>query len=119
MVKHAKASDSGELSPLLHLKRPLKGASESGSRSLLNRSRPFEGAAESGSRRLWMKVPVFSDCQSVGQQGGSTGNQFPGFYLFSLSYLLLALPAGQIKQKPENKGAQLGQSVEARLPGGH
>lgn len=58
-----------------------------------------------------------SYCQSIDQQGGTPANQLPGFFLFSRPYPLLALPVGQIQQKPENKGAQLGQSVEARLPG--
>lgn len=122
VVKHSKANCSGKPSKLLHLKRPLEEAVELGSTRLLNRFRPWEKTGESGCRRLSMKVWSFSEriqwfpvCWPARREHGQS-------VPWLLSLLTILSPAGfawgQIQQKPENMGAQIGQSTEARLPGG-
>lgn len=87
-VKHSKASHCGEPSPLLHLKRPLEGASGSGSRrrwlGLSHWREPLSRAAEGCGWRSPTQPPWVKECsdgQPVRQQGGSAGNKLPGFYL--------------------------------------
>lgn len=103
MVRHSKASDGGEPSTLL----PLKG--------------PSGGAAESGCGRLSATLPAFSERAQL-LPVHWPARRVPGQSISWLLPLLMilspaGLTAGQTQQKPENEGAQLGQSVEARLPG--